>query len=490
MNTLSTLSLTAVRDALAKGAVRPGEAVAASLQQITATEPRLNACITVLEEQAMARAARLEQEYPDKKGKPLYGVPLTVKDLFCIQGTRTTCASKMLENFVPPYSAFVAERLLEAGAILVAKTNLDEFAMGSTCESAATGATTNPWDTGRIAGGSSGGSAASVAAFQAFGSLGTDSGGSIRQPAALCGCVGLKPTYGRVSRYGVVAYASSFDQVGPMARSVADCALLFSVIAGYDERDATSAALPVPDLSSVSATASLAGKTLGIPVEMWQAAGIAPEVAAACTSAVEAAKDLGAKVVEVSLPHLPYAVAAYYILTAAEASTNMARFDGVRFGLRAGKADDLVAMYTDSRSQGFGEEVKRRILLGTYALSAGYYDAYFTKAARVRRLIQQDFNAALHGCDALLAPASPVAAWELGAHKNDPLTVYKMDILTLGLNLAGLPGLSLPVGLGAGSKLPVGMQIIGKAFDEAGILGIGNALERVLPALGTPRAIG
>ena len=486
---MNTLSLTAMRDALAAGEVRPSEAVAASLQQIAATEPRLNACITIMGEQATAQAAQLEQDYAHSKSKPLYGVPLTVKDLFCTQGTRTTCASPMLETFVPPYNAFVVDRLLDAGAVLVAKTNLDEFAMGSTCETSATGATTNPWDTSRIAGGSSGGSAASVAAFQAFGSLGTDSGGSIRQPAALCGCVGLKPTYGRVSRYGVVAYASSFDQAGPMARSVADCALLFSVIAGYDERDATCANLPVPDLTSVSTTTSLAGKTLGVPKEMWQASGIAPEVASACALALEAAKDLGAKVVDVSLPHLPYAVATYYILTAAEASTNLARFDGVRFGLRAGKADDLVAMYTDSRSQGFGEEVKRRILLGTYALSAGYYDAYFTKAARVRRLIQHDFHTALQGCDALLAPACPVTAWELGAHKNDPLTVYKMDILTLGMNLAGLPALSLPVGLGADSKLPVGMQIMGKAFDEAGILGIGNALERALPALGRPRAL-
>lgn len=484
---LHTRTLLEARAMLAKGETTPTALTAACLSRIAATEPALNSCITVLAEAAMQRAAQLEAQ-GNPSNLPLWGIPVTVKDLLCTKDAPTTCASAMLAGFMAPYDAFVVERLREAGAIIVAKANLDEFAMGSGTENSASGPTSNPWDVQRVPGGSSGGSAAGVAAGQAFGSLGSDSGGSIRQPASLCGCVGLKPTYGYVSRYGAVAYASSFDQVGPMARTVADCAALFGVIAGYDERDATSAQLPAPDVTPALVTRSLHGKTFGVVKELWEG-GLSDEVAAVCHNAVEAAKAQGAKIVELSLPHLQYAVATYYVLTSAEASTNLARFDGVRFGLRAQGEHDLVGMYTASRSQGFGEEVKRRILLGTHVLSSGYYDAYFQKAAKVRRLLLQDFQAALGQCDALIAPVSPVTAWKKGEHVNDPLTLYKMDMLTLGLNLAGLPGVSLPAGLGVTSGLPVGVQLMGRAFDDVALLGMANALEMALPRLGAPKGV-
>ena len=483
MTALHTLSLNALREKLASGGVTPSQAVEASLSRIAETEPKLNACLTVCEAEARATAVALETAGP-APDRPLWGVPVTVKDVLCTKGIRTTAASRMLDNFIPPYDAFVVERLKNAGAVIVAKTNLDEFAMGSSTEFSAYTATANPWDTGRVPGGSSGGAAASTSAMQAFGALGSDTGGSIRQPAGLCGCVGLKPTYGRVSRYGAMAYGSSFDQVGPLGRTVGDCATLLSVIAGYDPRDATSADAPVADYNAAAGKRDLSGVTLGLPAEYWSE-GLSPEVEAVCRSAVARAKDLGAAIVDVSLPHLSYGVAAYYILASAEASTNLARFDGMRYGLRE-EGPGLVETYTASRSHGFGEEVKRRILLGTYTLSSGYYDAYYTKAAKVRRLILQDFQAALGHCDALLAPASPVTAWKFGAFAGDPLAAYKMDILTLGLNLSGFPGLSLPVGLGADSGLPVGLQIFGRAFDEAGIIGVGAALEAALPPIGTP----
>jgi aspartyl-tRNA(Asn)/glutamyl-tRNA(Gln) amidotransferase subunit A len=484
---LHKMSLTGIRDKLRKGEVRPSEAVEASLARIAATENKIRACLTVCGDEARKAAAALEISGSDPR-KALWGVPVSVKDVLCTKGVRTTAASRMLENFLPPYDAFVVERLKNAGAILVAKTNMDEFAMGSSTEFSAFGVSANPWNTECVPGGSSGGSAASVAAGQTFGSLGTDTGGSIRQPAGLCGCVGIKPTYGRVSRYGAIAFGSSLDQVGPLARSVEDCALLLSVIAGHDPRDATSADLAVPDFLEPARTRDLSGLTLGLPREYWQE-GIAPEVASACRAAVSTAKALGAKVLDLSLPHLSYGVAAYYIIASAEASTNLARFDGMRYGVRRGSESNLTESYKASRSAGFGEEVKRRILLGTYALSSGYYDAYYTKAARVRRLILEDFEDALGRCDALLAPASPVTAWKFGAYTDDPLTAYKMDILTLSLNLAGLPGLTLPVGLGAESNLPVGLQIFGRAFDEPGIIRIAAALEAELPPLGEPREV-
>lgn len=484
MNTLPTLTLLQVRDALQRQTVSPSDAVEASLACISRTEPALHACLTVCAEEARTAANILEQHGPDPS-KPLWGVPVTVKDVLCTKGVRTTAASRMLENFIPPYDAHVVEKLKDAGAIIVAKTNMDEFAMGSSTEFSAFMTTANPWNTECVPGGSSGGSAASVAAMQAYGSLGSDTGGSIRQPAGLCGCVGIKPTYGRVSRYGAIAYGSSFDQVGPLARTVKDSALLLQVVAGHDERDATSANLPTANYVTAADRTSLAGMTLGLPLEYW-GEGLSPEVETACRDAVAQAKALGAKIMDVSLPHLSYSVAAYYILASAEASTNLARYDGLRYGKRAEGDLDLVGAYTASRSQGFGEEVKRRILLGTYALSSGYYDAYFTKAAKVRRLILGDFEAALAQCDALLAPVSPVTAWKFGSYTDDPLTAYKMDLLTLSLNLAGLPGICLPAGLGADSGMPVGLQVFGRAFDEAGIIGIAASLEAALPPIGRP----
>ena len=488
MNALHTLGLIEIRDMLAKGELAPTQVLEAALARIAATEPTIRACLTVCENEARAEAARLEAAGADSS-KALWGVPVTVKDMLCTHGVRTTAASRMLENFIPPYDAFVVRRLKEAGAIIVAKSNMDEFAMGSGTEFSAFAATANPWDTSCVPGGSSGGAAASVAAQQVYGALGSDSGGSIRQPAALCGCVGLKPTYGRVSRYGAIAYGSSFEQVGPLARSIADAAQLLSVIAGHDPQDATSADYPVDDYVAAAQRRSLNGVTLGLPKEYW-AEGLSSEVASACRAAALQARDLGATILEVSLPHLPYSIAAYCILSAAEGSANLARFDGMRYGLRV-DGPDLAATYTASRSRGFGEEVKRRILLGAYVLSAGNYEAYYVKAAQARRLIRQDFQTALEQCDALLAPTSPVTAWKLGSLFDDlrasaPLAGYEKDIFTSSLNLAGLPGLSIPVGLGADAKLPVGIQILGRAFDEAGIIGIGAALEAALPPIGVP----
>ncbi|MDR2161697.1 MAG: Asp-tRNA(Asn)/Glu-tRNA(Gln) amidotransferase subunit GatA [Desulfovibrio sp.] len=486
MRPLYSLSLLETRNLLASGEVSPSRVVEACLERIARTEPSIGAILTLCAEEAGAAARRLEAAGPpDPERQPLWGVPLSVKDLLCTRGIRTTCASRFLENFVPPYDAFVVDRLKKAGAILLAKTNMDEFAMGSSTEFSAFQVTRNPWNTQRVPGGSSGGSAASVAAMQTYGSLGSDTGGSIRLPAGLCGVVGLKPTYGRVSRYGAVAYASSFDQIGPLARNVDDCALLFSVIAGYDPRDATSAQLPAPALERPEEGADLSGVVLGLPAEYWRG-GLSAEVEQACCKAVGTAADLGAEIREISLPHLPYGLAAYYILASAEASSNLARFDGLRYGRRGGSPSDLKDTYTVSRTQGFGPEVKRRILLGAYTLSAGYYDAYYTKASQVRRLIRDDFSTALESCDALLAPACPVTAWEIGALLDDPLTTYKMDILTVCLNLAGLPGLSLPVGLGSESRLPVGLQIMGRAFDEPRVLRLGRILEAALPAIGSP----
>ena len=473
MSEITKLSLAAVRDQLARREISAEEATRACLDRIAATEPSIHALLTVCE-QALDTARALDQQGPDP-AKPLWGVPVTIKDVIATKGIRTTAGSKILENFVPFYDAFVVERLKEAGAIIVGKNNMDEFAMGSSTENSAYGPTNNPWDVTRIPGGSSGGSAASVTVGQCFASLGTDTGGSIRQPAALCGCVGLKPTYGRVSRYGVIAYGSSFDQVGPLTRTVEDAGIMLSIIAGHDKRDSTSSPVPAdPDTYTDFSRQDLTGVRLGIPVE-FLADGLDPAVDTACRRALEHAKDLGAELVEVSLPHATrHAIATYYILAMAEASSNLSRFDGVRYGHRTQQKGNIIDMYTRSRTEGFGPEVQRRILLGTYVLSAGYYDAYYRKAAQVRRIIRQDYLDALERCDALICPVSPVTAWEKGSNIDDPLEMYLMDIFTVSLNLAGLPGLSFPVGMGNG--LPVGMQLIGKAFDEAGILSLGNVL--------------
>ncbi|MDL2210062.1 Asp-tRNA(Asn)/Glu-tRNA(Gln) amidotransferase subunit GatA [Desulfovibrio sp. OttesenSCG-928-O18] len=488
MSALYTQSLLSVRDALAKRDVSATEVVAACFDRIRKTDGKIGAVLPwISEESVLAEAKAMDAAGPDSS-KPLWGVPVAVKDCICVKGFATTASSKMLENYVPFYDAAVVEKLQAAGALIIAKTNMDEFAMGATTEHSAFKTTANPWDVSRVPGGSSGGSAASVAACQVFGALGSDSGGSIRQPAGLCGCVGLKPTYGRVSRYGVIAYGSSIDQVGPLARSVVDTALLLQVIAGHDPREATSAVLPVEDyLAAAQRAEGLKGVRIGVPREFWN--GNAPEVDAVCRAALATAEKLGATLVDVSLPHTRYGVAAYYILSPAEASTNLARFDGIRFGLRDKEAQDLVDLYVSSRSLGFGEEVKRRILLGTFVLSAGYYDAYYKKAAQVRRLILEDYQKAFTQCDILAAPAAPMTAWPLGGHKDDPVAAYRQDALTLSLNLAGLPGISIPAGLGADSDLPVGLQLFAPAFQESTMLASAQALFEELPPLGMPRGV-
>ena len=468
-------TLAEARDSLLKGECTAVELAKACLKRIAGTNPAINACITIREADALEEAAALDKLGPDS-AKPLWGVPVVVKDCITVKGTRTTCGSRMLENFVPFYDAFAVKKLKEAGAVIIAKTNMDEFAMGSSSETSYFGPVRNPRDLSRVPGGSSGGSAAAVAAGQAFAALGTDTGGSIRQPAAFCGCVGIKPTYGRVSRFGAVAYASSLDQIGPMARSVEDCAIMLSVIAGHDPKDSTSAPRDGQDYAASLKRGDLKGVTLGVPKEFW-GEGITDGVRKTCAEALEKAKALGAQIIDVSMPHALHSVAVFYIIATAEASSNLARFDGVRYGYRAPDPRDLADLYIRSRTEGFGEEVRRRIMLGTYTLSSGFYDAYYKKAAQVRRLIQQDYHTALARCDALIAPVSPVSPWKLGEISNDPLKMYLMDIFTLSLNLAGLPGLSLPAGIDCETNMPAGIQLMGKPFDESALFAIGHALE-------------
>jgi aspartyl-tRNA(Asn)/glutamyl-tRNA(Gln) amidotransferase subunit A len=488
MSEITRLSLTEVRDKLAAKDIKAEEAVSACLDRIAATEPRLRAILHLGAEQALALARRLDAAGPDPD-KRLWGVPVLIKDAICVKGAPTTCASKILENFLPFYDATSIEKLTAAGAVILGKTNLDEFAMGSSTENSAYQITVNPWDLGKVPGGSSGGSAAAVAAGQCFAALGTDTGGSIRQPASFCGTVGLKPTYGRVSRFGLVAYGSSLDQIGPLARTAADAAAMLTVIAGHDPKDSTSAPREVPDFEAAIASATdLAGLTIGLPEEYW-GEGVDDEVRQACRQAMDTAASLGAKVVPVSLPHTPYAVATYYIVAMAEASSNLSRFDGVRYGFRDPSAQSLEDLYELSRTQGFGPEVQRRIIIGTYVLSAGYYDAYYRKAAQVRRLIRQDFLDAFAKCDVVCGPTSPFAAYPIGKMSDDPLQMYLSDIFTISLNLAGLPGLSMPVGLGKDSDMPIGMQLFGRAFDEATILRAAKVLGAALPPLPQPRGI-
>ena len=480
MSELHKLTLLESAAKLQSGEIKPSEITESCLARIESTEPEINACITVMADQARAAAAQLDSQKPDP-GKPLWGVPIAVKDVFCTKGVRTTAASRILENFVPGYDCHVVTKLKEAGAIIVAKTNMDEFAMGASTEFSAFGPTRNPWNTSRVPGGSSGGAAASVAAYQTSGGFGTDTGGSIRQPAALCGCVGLKPTYGRVSRFGIIAFASSLDQAGPMARRVADCGLLLSAVAGPDERDSTASLHPVDDYHK-AAPANLKGLKLGMSAELWEGR-MKPDMETALKSAARKLEEAGAELKMIHLPHLRYSVATYYILASAEASTNLARYDGMRYGRRAENVHDLAELYVNSRSEGIGPEAKRRILLGTFALSSGYYDAYYKKAAKVRRLIRDDYYRALEECDFLAEPVTSLPAWEFGSFADDPLTAYQMDLMTLPVNLAGLPGLSLPVGRETASGLPVGMQLIGRPFDEKGLLSVGQAFEELFPPL-------
>lgn len=485
MSDLIYKSITQAQKALQNKEISATELTKASLSRIESTDEKLGAFLSLYPEQALKRAQELDTQGYDTT-KPLWGIPVSVKDALATQNMRTTAASKIIGNFTPPYSAYVVEQLENAGAIILGKNNMDEFAMGSTCENSAFKTCQNPWDLERIPGGSSGGSAVAVSACQCFASLGSDTGGSIRQPAALCGLVGLKPTYGRVSRYGLLAYGSSLDQVGPFARTVEDCALMLSVISGHDKRDSTSSPIESESFHTQDWKQDLKNITLGIPKEFFELANgnskstnaqMDAEVARICQNTIDEAQKLGATIKSVSMPHLPYSIAAYYIIASAEASSNLARYDGVRYGHRTEKPKDLEELYIKSRTEGFGEEVQRRILLGTYVLSAGYYDAYYKKAAQVRRLIRQDYEDALKECDALLAPVSPIVAWKKGSVTN-PLQMYQMDIFTLSLNLAGLPGLSIPVGMA--QNMPVGMQIMGSAFSEAKILNIGQCLTKHL----------
>jgi len=452
----------------------PTEAAREYLDRIAALDPKVKAYLTVTAEAGLARAAEADARF--KTGAPLGpldGVPLGLKDVLCTRGVRTTAGSKILEGFVPPYDATVVARLARAGAVILGKLNMDEFAMGSSTENSGYFATRNPWDLSRVPGGSSGGSAAAVAADLAAATLGTDTGGSIRQPAAFCGTVGLKPTYGRVSRFGLIAFASSLDQIGPFAKDVEDAALMLQAIAGHDPRDSTSAAVPVPDYAA-GLGQGVEGLKVGIPAEYF-IEGLDPEVETAVRAAIEILKGLGAKTESVSLPHTEYGLAAYYVIGPAEASSNLARYDGVKYGLRVPGARDLIDMYSRTRGAGFGAEVKRRVMLGTYALSAGYYDAYYGKAQKVRTLVQRDFQKAFERVDVIVAPTTPSAAFRTG-EKEDPLSMYLNDVFTIPVNLAGLPGVSVPAGFTKGG-LPVGLQVIGKAFDEAAVLRTAKAYE-------------
>jgi aspartyl-tRNA(Asn)/glutamyl-tRNA(Gln) amidotransferase subunit A len=471
MKTLGELSA-----ALDRGEARPGALLEESLARIAALDTKVHAFLRLTEKEARAAAAASDARRAAKKPlSALDGVPIALKDIFCMEGVETTCGSRILAGYVPPYDATVVKKLKAAGAVIVGKLNMDEFAMGSSTENSAFGPTRNPWDLERTPGGSSGGSAAAVAARLVPGTLGTDTGGSIRQPAALVGCVGIKPTYGRVSRYGVIAFASSLDQVGPFAQDVRGTALLLAAIAGHDPNDQTSSARPVPDYAQ-GLEQPVRGLTLGVPREYF-GEGLAPEVAASVRAAIARLEADGCKVKPISLPNSPHAIAAYYIVATAEASSNLARYDGVRYGHRASAAS-LVEMYEKTRSEGFGAEVKRRIMLGTYALSAGYYDAYYLRAQKVRALIRRDFDAAFaEGCDAIVSPTSPTTAFKLGEKVDDPLAMYLNDIYTVPANLAGLPGVSVPCGFD-GKGLPIGLQLIGRPFEEGALLQLARAAER------------
>ncbi|MDR7435227.1 MAG: Asp-tRNA(Asn)/Glu-tRNA(Gln) amidotransferase subunit GatA [Armatimonadota bacterium] len=468
---ITDLSAVELRERLVRGDISAQEVTEAFLQRIHALDPRLHAFLYVDTEGAIAQARQVDEQVltgARRSGRelpPLAGIPVAVKDNICTKGIPTTCASRILEGWRPPYDATVVERLRRAGAIILGKTNLDEFAMGSSTENSGFGPTRNPWDLTRVPGGSSGGSAAAVAAGMAPLALGSDTGGSIRQPAALCGIVGLKPTYGRVSRYGLVAFASSLDQIGPMARTVTDCAILLNVIAGNDPRDSTSANLPCPDFTR-ALQVEVRGLRIGIPRECF-VEGLQPEVREAVLQAARLFSDLGAVCEEISLPHLDYALPTYYLIAPAEASSNLARYDGVQYGYRA-KAGDLYTMYARTRREGFGAEVKRRIMLGTYALSAGYYEAFYLKALQVRTLIKQDFDVAFQDHDLILMPTSPTVAFPLGEKVTDPLQMYLNDIFTIPVSLAGLPGISVPCGFANG--LPIGLQLVGRPFDEETVL--------------------
>ncbi|MDP3093121.1 MAG: Asp-tRNA(Asn)/Glu-tRNA(Gln) amidotransferase subunit GatA [Nitrospira sp.] len=476
---LHKLTLCELQRKFTAGEVTAKEIVRAYFLRIGQVEPKVKAYVTTQKEQAMVDAAALDDSLKGwRKTQPMMGMPLAIKDNLCTEGVTTTCSSRMLQHFVPPYDATVIAKLRAQGYVLLGKTNLDEFAMGSSTENSAFGPSRNPWNLQCVPGGSSGGSAAAVAADECAAALGSDTGGSIRQPAAFCGVVGLKPTYGRVSRYGLIAFASSLDQIGPITKDVADAAFLLGVIAGHDPMDSTSADVPVPDYTKALKKKDLKKLKVGIPAEFF-AEGLDPEVEQAVRAAIEELKSLGGEIKEIQLPRTDAAVAVYYVIATAEASSNLARFDGVKFGLRSKDTKDLLDLYTKTRQDGFGPEVKRRIMLGTYALSSGYYDAYYGKAQAVRTLIRQDFDAAFKEVDLIVTPVTPTPAFKLGEKSEDPLQMYLSDIFTISVNLAGLPAISLPCGFSK-AGLPIGLQLIGRAFQEDTLLRAAHAYEQAM----------
>jgi len=476
------LTLKGALEALDAKRISSVELTQAHLDGIAKLNPRLNAYITVTAEKALAQAAASDARRAKGEARPLDGIPLAIKDLFCTAGTETTAGSRILKGFVPPYESTVSQKLLDDGAVFLGKANLDEFAMGSSNTTSASGPVENPWsrandpDTRLVPGGSSGGSAAAVAARLALGATATDTGGSIRQPAAFCGIAGIKPTYGRCSRFGIVAFASSLDQAGPVARTVEDTAILLRSMSGYDPKDSTSANLPVPDFAAACAR-GVKGLRIGVPRE-YRLEGTPAEIVALWDQGLAWLREAGAETVEISLPHAKYALPTYYIVAPAEASSNLARYDGVRFGSRVTEPNsDLRDLYERTRAAGFGAEVRRRIMIGTYVLSAGYYDAYYLKAQKVRALIRRDFEEAFKKVDAIVTPATPSAAFGIEEKQDDPVTMYLNDVFTVTANLAGLPGLAVPAGLDA-QGLPLGLQVIGRAFDEESVFAVGGAIER------------
>jgi aspartyl-tRNA(Asn)/glutamyl-tRNA(Gln) amidotransferase subunit A len=475
VSALCELTIEEASARLSRGEISSADLTESCIQRIAATDEKIGSFLTVTADRARAQAKAADERLRAKRDiTPITGIPIALKDLFITEGVRTTCASKILENFVPRFDGTLSRKLAEAGAVMLGKLNMDEFAMGSSTENSGLGVTRNPWKLDRVPGGSSGGSATSVAARQALGTFGTDTGGSIRLPASYCGVVGLKPTYGRVSRYGMIAFASSLDQAGPFASSVRGAALLLQAVAGKDPRDSTSIDAPVPSyLDGIDK--GVAGIRLGIPKEYF-VEGCDPDVSAAIDAAIKTFEKLGARTVPVSLPHTDYAVSTYYIVATAEASSNLGRYDGVRFALRRGEEGGLREMYGATRDAGFGAEVKRRIMLGTYALSAGYYDAYYLKAMKARTLIRRDFEQAFQACDALVMPTSPGTAFAIGARTGDPLQMYLSDILTISINLAGLPGMSMPCGFDA-QGLPIGLQIVAPPLEEPRLLRVAAAYE-------------
>ncbi|MFH2092003.1 MAG: Asp-tRNA(Asn)/Glu-tRNA(Gln) amidotransferase subunit GatA [Pseudomonadota bacterium] len=473
------LTIGKARQLLSAKKISSLELTTAFLDRIKTHDKDIGAFITVDPESALEQAKKADADIADHRAGALTGVPIALKDLLCTRGIKTTCGSRILDNFVPEYDGTVVSRLKDSGAVMIGKTNLDEFAMGSSTENSSYKVTANPWNKAYVPGGSSGGSAAAVAAQFCCGALGTDTGGSIRQPASHCGVVGLKPTYGRVSRFGLVSYASSLDQIGPITKNVEDAALILNVISGNDPMDSTSAKVDVPDFTAALKQFdkdALNKMTAGIPKEYLSVDGIDPEVEAVFNDAVRVFKDLGVQIKPISLPHAEYVVAAYYIIAPCEASSNLARFDGVKYGFRDHTSDDLMDLYKRTRSKGFGAEVQRRIIIGTYALSAGYYDAYYGRASKVRTLIMDDFTKAFEGCDFILSPVAPAPAFKIGENVDDPLTMYLSDIFTLSANMAGIPGMSVPAGYSS-KGLPIGIQLMARRFDELSLLRAGYGFE-------------